>query len=164
MRGDDAYTGEPAAQLVCQRPLVARVPESEEQADCDRFDVDAEGRERSEFERLEHPVRPDPLAHAEGAVEWHDGLGVVVAEPVQVRPILPPHVQEVLEARSRDERSPCSLALEQGVRRRGRTVREPIDPIRPDRAGGSEDGLLLPRGGRHLGRRDALRPRRGRRP
>ena len=154
VRGDDADTGEPAAKLVCDGPLVARVPECEEQADRDRFDVLAEVRERREIEGLEHPFGPDPLAYAERPVERHQRLRVVVAEPVQVRPVLSPHVQKVLEACSRYEGGARPLALEEGVRRCGRAVREPIDPISSDGAGGSEDGLLLPRGGRHLGGRD----------
>ena len=154
MRGDHADTGKPATQLVGHGALVTRVPECEEQADGDGFDVGVDLRERGKIERIEDSLGPDPLAHPEGAVERHQRLRVVLAEPVQVRPVLPPDVQEVLEARGRDECGPGSSPLEERVRRRGRAVREPVDPIRSDGAGSSEDGLLLSRSRRHLGGRD----------
>ena len=63
------------------------------------------------------------------------------AEPVEVRAVLAAQVQQVLEARGRDERRPRALALEQRVRRDGRPVREPLDARarRPPRAAASTD-------------------------
>src|SRR4029453_18961810 len=45
---------------------------------------------------------------------------------------------------------PCSLALEQRVRRDGRAVREALDVLGADRACRGLDGLLLARRGRHF--------------
>ena len=53
----------------------ARVAEREQQADGDRVRVDL--RQRAELERRDHPVRPDPLADAEAALERHERLGML---------------------------------------------------------------------------------------
>ena len=159
VRGDDPRARQAAPQLLRHRALVRRVAEREQQADGDRLDVLGELRQRVELQRLEHAVGADPLAHAVAALERHERLRMRGAEPVEVRAVLPPQVQQVLEPGGRDERGPRSLALEQRVGGDGRPVREPLDLGRAHGRRGSEHRLLLPSGGRHL-RRSKLTVRR----
>jgi hypothetical protein len=72
------------------------------------------------------------------------------AEPVEVRTVLPPQVQQVLEARGGDERRAYALALEERVRRHRRPVREPLHLPGTDGRRRCEHRLLLPTRGRHL--------------
>ena len=65
---------------------------------------------------------------------------------------LPPQVQNMLEARSTDERRACAFALEQRVRRDGRPVAEATDRLRAHRPRCRDDRLLLPARGRDLRR------------
>ena len=131
---------------------MTRVPEREEEADGDGLGVDlAQG---LEVERAKHPLRTDPLGDSEAALQRHQRLGVVLAEPIEMRSRLPAEVEEVLEPLGRDEGRPRALALEQRVRGDGRPVREALDVLGADRAGGGEHGLLLACGGRHLRGRD----------
>ena len=72
------------------------------------------------------------------------------AEPVEVGAVLPPQVQQMLEAGVRDERGARALALEQRVRRDRRPVREALDASAPTaRAAATTDSSCLRRG-RHL--------------
>ena len=88
-----------------------------------------------EVERLDDAVRPDALTHAEAALERHQRLGMIGAEPVQMGAVLPAQVEEMLEPGSRDERGARALALEQSVGRHRRAVREALDaPPRPPHA------------------------------
>ena len=81
------------------------------------------------------------------------GSGCCVAEPVEVRAGLAAQMEEVLEARRRDERRPRALPLEQRVRRDRRPVREALDVVRRPtaRAAATTDSSCCARG-RHLGR------------
>ena len=151
VRGDDARPRQPPPQLLRDRPLVRGVAEREEQADRDRLDA-VELRQRVELERLEHAVGPDPLADAVTALERDERLRVRRAEPVELRAVLPPQVEQVLEAGGRDERRSRALALEQRVRRDRRPVREALDLGRADGRRRGEHRLLLPRRRRHLRR------------
>ena len=83
--------------------LVRRVAEGEEEADGDRLGVAQVG-QRVEVERGELAVRPDPPADAEGALERDERLRMPGAEPVELGAVLPAQVEDVLEARGRDER------------------------------------------------------------
>ena len=131
---------------------MARVAEREEEADGDRLCVDlAQG---LEVERAKHALRTDALGDSEAALQRHERLGVVLAEPVEVRSGLAAEVEEVLEALGRDEGRARALALEQRVRGDGRPVREALELAGADRAGRGEHGLLLARGGRDLRGRD----------
>ena len=105
-----------------------------------------------EVEWLEHAVRPDPLPHAEAALEGHERLGMVGAQPVQVCAVLAPQMEEMLETRGRDERRARALALEQRVRRHRRPVGEALELLRADGASRGDHRLLLSRRGRNLGR------------
>ena len=142
----------PPALLGGDRPLVRRVPESEEQADGDRLGVDVG--ERLERERGDDPVGPDPLAHADAALERDERLRLVDLEAVEMSAVLAAQIEEVLEPLGRHERGARALPLEQGVRGHGRAVGEPLDP-RVTRGlqhepGGLDDGLLLRGVGRHF--------------
>ena len=81
---------------------------------------------------------------------------MVDVEPVEMRTILPPEMQQVLEATRGDERGPRPLALEQCVRGDGRPVCEPIDSVQPGllehRAPPPRRRILLPGAGRYLRR------------
>ncbi len=149
VRGDHARPGQPPPQLLGDRPLVRGVAEREEQADRDRLDA-VEVRQRVELERLEHAVGADPLADAVTALERDERLGVRRAEPVELRAVLPPQVEQVLEAGGRDEGRSRALALEQRVRRDRRAVREALDLGRTDGRRRGQHRLLLPRRRRHL--------------
>ena len=61
-------------------------------------------------------------------------------------------MEQVLEALGADERRARALALEERVRGDGRPVREQLDLISADRRRCREHRLLLPGGGRNLGR------------
>ena len=153
VRGDDARSGQPPPQLVGHGRFVPRVAEREEQAHGDRLRIDL--RQRLEIERPQNALRPDPLVDAEAALERHERLRMVVAEPVEMSARLPTQVEQVLEPGGRDERRLRALALEERVRRDGRPVREALQVARADGSSGREHRLLLARRGRHLGRRDA---------
>ena len=125
VRRDHAGGGHPAPQLLRDRALVRRIAEREQQADRDGLGVHL--CERAEIELLQHALRPDPLAHAEAALERHERLGMVGAQAVEVGPVLSTQVEEMLEARGGDERRPRSLALEQRVRGDRGAVAEAFD-------------------------------------
>ena len=141
-----------APQLGRDGSLVRRIAEREEQADRNRLGV-ADVRQRREIERLQLAVGPEPPAHAVAALERDERLRMLLAEPVQMRPRLPPEVQQVLEPGVADVRGACAAPLEQRIRRDGRPVREPRDRrVRPDRAHRGEHRLLLMLRRRHLRR------------
>ena len=127
-----------------------RVAEGEEKRDGDRVGID--GRQRVECERLELALGADPALHADAALERDEGSWMFRAGPVQVRSRLAAEVEDVLEAPVRDERRPRATALEQRVRGDRRAVREAIHRLCADGLRGRDDGLLLARGGRDLGR------------
>ena len=81
---------------------------------------------------------------------------MVDVEPVEMRTILPPQVQQVLEATRGDERGPRPLALEQRIRGDGRPVREPVQSGQPGLLEHErrrlDDGIFLPGAGRYLRR------------
>ena len=142
-----------APQLGGDGALVARVPEREEQADGDRLGV--EFGQRGQIEGGDDPFGPDPFGDAVTALERHERLRLGLAEPVEVRTRLPPQVEDVLEPGGADEGGARTLPLQQGVRRHGRPVGEPLDLVCSDRARGGEHRLLLTRRRRHLCRRQA---------
>ena len=150
VRGDDAHAGHPPPQLVRDRPLVGRIPEREQRADRDRLRVEL--RKRVQVEWFENALRPDPLPYAKAALEGHERLGMVGAQPVQVCAILPPQMEEMLETGCRHERRPGALSLEQRVRRHRRPVGEALELLRADGASRGDHRLLLSRRGRNLGR------------
>src|SRR5579884_4556653 len=104
-----------AAQLRRDGLLVRRVAEREEQADGNRLHV-AEVGQRVEVERLELSLGTDPAADAVAALERHEGVGVLRAEPVEMGACLAAQVEEMLEARVADVRGTGSAPLEQCVR------------------------------------------------
>jgi hypothetical protein len=77
---------------------------------------------------------------------------MVSAEPVELGPILPPQMEQVLEALGADECRPSALALQQRVRGHRRPVCEALDLSRADRRRCREHRLLLSARGRNLGR------------
>src|SRR5207244_3329513 len=85
-----------------------------------------------------------PPRHAEAALERNERLRMRGTQPVEMRACLPTEVEKVLEARVRDEGGARALPLEQGVRRDGRSVREPLHVARPDRLRDGEHGHDLP--------------------
>src|SRR5215475_1125921 len=110
---DDPSTGQPPPQLLGDRLLVRRVAEREEQAHSDGLDVVTELRERPKLQRSDHPLWPDPLADADTALQRHERFRMRGAEAVQLRAVLPPQMEQMLEARRRHERGPRALPLEQ---------------------------------------------------
>jgi hypothetical protein len=133
---------------------VRGVAEREEQAHRDRLGVELG--QRVEVELLEHTVGPDPLAHADAALERDERLRVRFAEPVEVRARLPPQVQEMLEPGRGDERRLRPGPLEERIRRDRRPVREPLDRPRAHLPRGREHRLRLVGRGRYLGRREPV--------
>ena len=112
MRRDDVHARIPPPQLLRDRELVPRIAEGEEQAHRHRLDVAGEVRQRPEVERLELAVRADPPRDAVTVRERDDWLRMARARPVEVRPRLPPQVEEMLEPRVPDERRPRAAPLE----------------------------------------------------
>jgi hypothetical protein len=64
----------------------------------------------------------DPLRHLARALARDQGLGLAVEEVVDVVARLAPDLQDVAEPERGDQPEACTLALEEGVRRDGRTV------------------------------------------
>ena len=96
--------------------------------------------------RAAEHARRAPCARARRtALERNERLRMGRAEPVEVRAVLAPQVEQVLEAGGRDERGPRAPALEQRVGGDRRAVREALDLGRTDRRGRGEHGLFLPR-------------------
>src|SRR5207244_301518 len=81
----------------------------------------------AELQRLDHPLWPHALAHPETALDRHERRGMVRAEPVELGSVLPPQVEEVLEALGADERCARALAFEERVRGDRRPVSESLD-------------------------------------
>ena len=67
-----------------------------------------------------------------------------------MRACLATQMQEVFEARVRDERRAGAFPLEQRVRRDRRPVREPLEIVSADGTGRLDDGFLLSRRGDDL--------------
>jgi hypothetical protein len=129
-------------------PLRLAVVKREQQRDRDCVSLD--GRQRVEVERDELAVGPHTSADAEATLEGDDRRRMLDARAVEVRARLAPQVQDVLEALVGDERRPRAAALEQGVRRDRRPVREAFDLLGSDRRRGRDHRLLLMRRRRHL--------------
>ena len=98
------------------------------------------------------PSLPDPPFHADAVLERDERRRMRLAGPVEVRPRLPPEVQQVLEPCRGHERRPRAAALEERVRRDRRPVGEAADPLEADRRRCGEHGRLLAPRGRHLRR------------
>ncbi len=120
-----------------------------QEANRDRLGVDLG--QRVEREWLELAVRAHPPGHAETALERNERLRVRGTQSVEMCACLPAQVQQVLEAGVGDERCARALPLQQGIRRDGGSVREPLHVARADRPCDGDDGFLLPRRGQHLG-------------
>ena len=142
----------PSAQLRDDGPLVLGVAEREEEADGDRLGV--ERRQGAQVERLELAVRRHTPGNSHAALERHERGRVLGTRPVEVRTVLPSEMEEMLEARRRDERRPSTPPLEKRVRGDRRPVGEAVDVFCADLPGGREHGLLLAARRRHLRRRD----------
>jgi hypothetical protein len=112
-----------------------------EKADGDGFGVEL--RERPHLEGLEHAFGTHPLANADAALERHERLRMIGAQPVEVGACLATQVQHVLEPSRRNERRTRPLSFEKRVRRHGRSVREPFDALRADGARGCDDRFFL---------------------
>src|SRR6266511_1831793 len=153
VRGDDARSRQPSPQLAYDRLLVARVAKREEEADRDRLSVDLG--ERLEIERAKHPFRPNALTDSEAALEGHERLWMILAQPVEMCARLAADVEDVLETGRRHESCARALPLEQRVRGHRCPMRETVEPAGADRAGGGEHGLFLTRRGRYLSGRDS---------
>ena len=153
MGGDDAGSGQSPSQLLGHGRFVLRVSERKETADGDCLRIDL--RYGLEIERTQDAVRPDALVDAEAAVEGHERLRMVVAQPVEMSSRLPPQVEEMLEPGGRDERCLRALALQKRVGRDRRPVREALHVACADGSSGREHRLLLASRCRNLRRRDA---------
>jgi hypothetical protein len=116
---------EPAPNLVGNRGLVRGVTEREEETDRNGFGVDL--RQRGEIERFDDAVRPNSLADAEAAFDGNQRRRVVGAEPVKVRAVLTPQVEDVLEPGRRDEGGAGSFSLQKRVRGDRGPVRESLE-------------------------------------
>jgi hypothetical protein len=81
---------------------------------------------------------------------------MVGAEPVELGPVLPPQMKQVLEALSADECRARASALEERVRGDGRPMREPVDLISADRCRCRKHGFFLPARGWNLGRQELV--------
>ena len=141
VRRDDVRVGSGAAALrgdarSCSGTI--RV----QQADGDRLGVELGQRARSSGSST--PSGPSARARRRTARAGRAARDAR-AEPVEVRAGLPAEVEQVLEARGRDERRPRALALEQRVRRDRRPVREALDVARRRPRARRDDRLLLPR-------------------
>jgi hypothetical protein len=143
---------QPAPDLLGDRVLVRRVSEREEQTDRDRLGIELG--QRRQVDGREHALGADPLAYSEAALQRNERLGVVVAQPVEVRPRLAAQVQMVLEPFGRHEGRARSGALEESVGGDGRAVRETLDSLRAELERGRDDRILLSGRGRHLDRLD----------
>ena len=154
VRRDDVRGRVAASELLRDAALGLRVAEREQERYGDRLGVDR--RERVEVERDELSVRACASAHADAALERDERRRVVDARAVEVRAGLSAQVEHVLEALVRHERRARTAPLEERVRRDRRAVREAVDVRGAHGGGGADDGVLLPRGRRHL--RDADRP------
>ena len=112
-------------------------------------------RQGAEVQRLQLALGAEPPADAVTALDRHERLGMLGAEPVEVSARLAPQMKEMLEAGVPDVRDAGAATLEERVGGDGRPVREARQPgACPDRTSGGEHRLLLPRHGRHLGRTD----------
>ena len=151
VRRDDVRGRIATPQLLGDTTLGLGVAEREEERDGDRLRVDL--RERVEVERDELAVRAGSSAHADAALERNEWRRVVDARAVEVRAGLSAQVEDVLEALVRHERRARAAPLEERVRRDRGAVREALDVRGAHGGGGADDGVLLPRGRRHL--RDA---------
>src|SRR5207302_685780 len=93
-RGDDVRAREPPPQLLCDRLLVPRLAEREEQAD--RYGVGLDLRQGAQVELTQDPVRPDPLLDAEAALEGDERLRMLRAGSIEVRAGLAAEMEQVL--------------------------------------------------------------------
>src|SRR5205823_11486741 len=121
--------------------LVRRVAEREEEADSDRVRI-TYGRQGAEVQRLQLALGAEPPADAVTALERHERLGMLGAEPVEVSARLAPQMKEMLEAGVPDVRDAGAATLEERVGGDGRPVREARQPgACPDRTSGGEHRL-----------------------
>ena len=125
----------------------------------------------SSRERLDHAVRPDPLAQPRtSARERPAARGFGSARVVEARPVLPADLEEVGEPSRRDQRGAGAALLKQRVRPHGHAVGEGLDAgrlgARPSQhlldRGDHAAGLVLGRA-RNLGRVEDVRRRAARR-
>ena len=69
-----------------------------------------------------HPLIDLPSERA-----WHKRVGLVHEDVILFKSLLESHLQDIAKASCGQERGPCPFSLDQGVRRKGRTVDEDID-------------------------------------
>src|SRR5580765_3965728 len=116
----------PPPQLLRHRELVRGIAEGEKQAHGHRLHV-AKLRQRAEIERLELAVGTESSRDAVTVRELDHGVGVARARAIEVRPRLPPQMEEMLEAGVPEVRRARAAPLEQRVCRDRRPVREPLE-------------------------------------
>ena len=95
MRGDDVRFGQSPPKLVRDRGFVGGIPKGEEQTDSDRLRLDL--REGRKVELLDQAVRTHPLADGEASLERDEGTRVIGAEAIEMRAVLAPEMEHVLE-------------------------------------------------------------------
>ena len=127
-------------QLLAEEPrrllLVRRVREREEEADRDGLDPErAEGLGRRldvrRLERSDHlALGADSLAHFEPKLAGHEGRGLRRVEVVEAAALLGSDLEDISEARRRQQADPGRLSLDDRVRRHSRAVDEVGDPVR----------------------------------
>src|SRR6185503_6027767 len=101
--------------------------------------VDAGKIERSEYV----PVGVEPLGYADRQVAVDDRLRQRDKDVVELRPRLPADLQDVLEARGREQRHARALALEHGIGGDGGSVDDVGDLIGREGLQARENGLRL---------------------
>ena len=88
-------------------------------------------RARRRLERRDHAVGADPLGDLDAVVVRDERRGLGRAEPVEAGAVLAPDLEQVGEARGRDQRGPRAALLEQRVGADRHPVREALDLRRP---------------------------------
>ena len=111
------YVRQHRANPLRQRCLVAAVEVGEEQADRNRLGAELlDPRDQlgggGLLELFDHSVRAGPLACLEPQLGRHQGRRLRSAEPVQLRPVLAPDLEQVAEPLGSHQRRP--LAIVQG--------------------------------------------------
>ncbi len=154
---------EPLAQRGADRALVLGMAVGVQEAHRDRLGLVARDlvRERARIrERAQDAAGRSPLGRRDAQLRRDQRRGRRRAEAVQLRPRLPPELDDVGEARGRDEDGPGSATLEQRIRRDRHPVRKGHDGVRfgarcfQRRGDGGDDAHGLVGGGRRRLRRD----------
>ncbi len=146
--------GQPRPDGVADAPLVIRIGEAVQEADCDGLDLlrcqrRDRGREARRVERHQHvAMRVDALAHRKAQPARHQRRRQVDVDVVLLEPILVADLDHVAEALGGEQRGPGALALDDGVGRERRAVHDQVHVRRRDaglgrdRAQGRDHGFL----------------------